>query len=311
MVRAGRYDYKRMHGPSSKNIKCGYVAVAGRPNVGKSTLVNKLLNFPLSIVSPKPQTTRHKVLGILNEAGCQVIFLDSPGLVVPRYALQSLMVTAAWSAVEEADLVLLMVEPRMPELEGESAILKRLKELGKKVILAINKIDLVAKPDLLPVIRLYSEAFPFEDVVPISALKDDGLDVLKRAVVSNLPERPPYYPPDELTDRPQRFFVGELIRQKVFEQFGEEIPYSVAVLIDEYTERDSDKDYIRAIVICERDSQKAMLIGKRAGALKRLGSAARSEIESFVGKGIYLDLKVEVRKKWRKHEKTIRRLGQV
>jgi GTP-binding protein Era len=299
-----------MGGSSSAGFTCGYVAVAGRPNVGKSTLVNRILNFPLSIVSSRPQTTRHKVLGILNEENWQVIFLDSPGLVEPRYVLQSLMVKAAWSAIEEADLVLLMAEARRPELDREKAILERLKKLGKKVILAINKIDLVARHDLLPVIKVYGDAFPFEEIIPISALKEDGLEELKRAVVSNLPEQPPYYPPDELTDRPQKFFVGEIIRQKIFEQFGEEIPYSVAVLVDEYRERDSDKDYIRAIVICERDSQKAMLIGKRATALKRLGSAARAEIESFVGKGIYLDLKVEVRKKWRKHEGTIKRLGQ-
>jgi GTP-binding protein Era len=300
-----------MDGSSSVDFKCGYVAVAGRPNVGKSTLVNKLLNFPLSIVTSKPQTTRHKMLGILNEDGYQVIFLDSPGLVKPSYALQDLMVRAAWSAIDEADLVLLMVESRVPEIDRETDVLKRLKSLNKKVILVINKIDLITKSDLLPLIKHYNDLFPFEDVLPVSALKDDGLDELKQAIVSNLPEQPPYYPPEELTDRPQRFFVSEIIRQKVFEQFGEEIPYSVAVIVDEYKERDSDKDYIRAIMICERDSQKGMLIGKKAAALKRLGSTARSEIESFIGKSVYLDLKVEVRKKWRKDERTIRRLGQV
>jgi GTP-binding protein Era len=295
---------------SSADFVCGYVAVAGRPNVGKSTLVNKLLNFPLSIVTSRPQTTRHRVLGVLNEEGYQVIFLDIPGLVEPKYRLQDLMVKAAWSAIEEADLVLLMAEPRAPDLDRENRVFKRLRDSKKKVILVINKIDLVTKPDLLPVIRTYTDRFPFEDVVPISALKDDGLDVLKRTIVSSLPKRPPYYPPEELTDRPQRFFVSEIIREKVFEQFGEEIPYSVAVVVDEYKERESGKDYIRAILICERDSQKAMLIGKGGGALKRLGSAARGEIEGFVGKSVYLDLKVEVRKKWRKDEKTIRRLGQ-
>ncbi|MFH1312766.1 MAG: GTPase Era [Candidatus Eisenbacteria bacterium] len=300
-----------MSGCSSADFRCGYVAVVGRPNVGKSTLVNKLLNFPLSIVTSKPQTTRHKMLGILNEDGYQVIFLDSPGLVKPKYALQDLMVRSAWSAIEEADLVALMVESRVPEIDRETDVLKRLKSLNKTVILVVNKIDLVTKSDLLPIIKHYSDLFPFKDVIPVSALKDDGLDVLKQAIVSNLPARPPYYPPEDLTDRPQKFFVSEIIRQKVFEQFGEEIPYSVAVIVDEYKERESDKDYIRAIMICERDSQKGMLIGKGAKALKRLGSAARSEIESFVGKSVYLELKVEVRKKWRKHEDTIRRLGQV
>jgi GTP-binding protein Era len=203
-----------------------------------------------------------------------------------------------------------MVEPRTPELDLESGILRRLETLGKKVILVVNKIDLVRKPDLLPIMESYGRAFAFEEVIPISALKEDGLDVLKRAIISSLPRQPPFYPPEELTDRPQRFFVSEIIRQKVFERFGEEIPYSVAVMIDEYKERDRGKDYIRAIVICERDSQKAMLIGKGGEALKRLGSAARSEIESFVGREVYLELKVEVRRKWRKQEKTIKRLGQ-
>ncbi len=290
---------------------CGYVAVAGRPNVGKSTLVNKLLRFPLSIITAKPQTTRHKVLGILSGEGYQVIFLDSPGILPPKYTLQKLMVKSAWSAIEEADLVLLLTEPLEDDFNGEAKILDKLRQLNKKVILAINKIDLVKKPSLLPIIDYYSRLFEFQEIVPISALKEDGLDLLKDVILKYLPHQPPFYPPDEITDRPQRFFVGEIIRQTVFESFGEEIPYSVAVVIDEYQERTDGKDYIRATIICEKPGQKAILIGKGGSAIKRIGQVSREQIEAFIGKPVYLELRVDVRKNWRKDEKAIKRFGQV
>jgi len=284
--------------------------VAGRPNVGKSTLVNKLVSYPLSIVSRKPQTTRHKLLGILTGEGYQAIFLDSPGLMVPRYALQHLMVKTAWAAIEEADLVLLVAEPRVGDLNDDTGILTHLERLKKKAILAINKVDLVNKLELLPLIESYRSLYPFSDIVPVSALKDDGLDVLKGLIVSNLPHQPPFYPPGDVTDRPQRFFVAEIIRQKVFELYGEEIPYSVAVLVEDYKERESGKDYVKAIVVCEKPSQKAILIGKRGEAIKRLGRAARTSIEGFVGKDIFLELKVEVRDNWRREERAVKQLGQ-
>ncbi|MFC1799736.1 GTPase Era [Candidatus Eisenbacteria bacterium] len=294
-----------------QDIICGYVAVVGRPNVGKSTLVNRMLRFPLSIVTPKPQTTRHKVLGILSEEGVQVIFLDSPGIMTPHYALQNLMLGNAWSAIEGADLVLLLVDPRARRLEAGSEMLEKLAGMDKKVILALNKTDKVSKPELLPLIEYYHGLGFFEEIVPISALTGDGLDSLKEAVKTRLPRRPPFYPLDDLTDRPQRFFVSEIIRQKVFEHFGEEIPYSVAVVIEEYKERKDAKDYIRAIIVCERTSQKRMLIGSKGEAVKTFGQAARDEIEAFVGKGVFLELKVDVMKNWRKDENQIRRLGQI
>jgi GTP-binding protein Era len=236
---------------ADREFVSGYVAIAGKPNVGKSTLLNRLLNFPLSIVTSRPQTTRHKLLGILSKEHYQVVFLDTPGLLVPKYALQKLMLKSAWSAIEEADLVLL------------------------------------------------------------SALHADGLDRLTQSIVSRLPHQPPFYPQGELTDRPQRFFVAEIVRQKVFEQFGEEIPYSVAVSVEEYEERKGSKDYIKATIICERESQKGMLIGKGGAAIKRLGRAARDDIEALIGKPVYLELEVEVIRKWRKDEDRIRRLGQI
>lgn len=292
-----------------EEFSCGHVAVVGRPNVGKSTLTNKLLNFPLSIVTRKPQTTRQRLLGILTGDDYQVVFLDTPGLLVPRYALQKVMIEAAWSAVEDADIVLLMTEPVADEFDDETGILTRLYKLKKKVILAINKIDLVSKPSLLPLMEHFGTLYPFEEIVPISALRDDGLDHLKAAVVSRLPKQPPFYPPDEVTDKPMRFFAGEIVRQKVFELYGEEIPYSVAAVVDEYKEREGGKDYIRVDVVAERDSQKAILIGRKGEAVKKLGQVAREAIEAFVDKPVYLELRVQVKKNWRKDERSARRYG--
>jgi GTP-binding protein Era len=296
---------------ADREFVSGYVAIAGKPNVGKSTLLNRLLNFPLSIVTSRPQTTRHKLLGILSKEHYQVVFLDTPGLLVPKYALQKLMLKSAWSAIEEADLVLLMIEPRPGEFDEQPYVLKRLADERKHVILVINKIDLVPKTDLLPVMAEAGERFGFEEILPVSALHADGLDRLTQSIVSRLPHQPPFYPQGELTDRPQRFFVAEIVRQKVFEQFGEEIPYSVAVSVEEYEERKGSKDYIKATIICERESQKGMLIGKGGAAIKRLGRAARDDIEALIGKPVYLELEVEVIRKWRKDEDRIRRLGQI
>jgi GTP-binding protein Era len=295
---------------TSKDFRCGYVTVAGRPNVGKSTLTNKLLNYPLSIVSPKPQTTRHRIMGILSGEQYQVIFQDTPGIMVPGYELQKQMVAGAWTAIEESDLVLLMVEAGRQETDPEMEIVGRISRQKKQAILAINKIDLIPKERLLPLIDSYSRSYSFREIIPISALKNDGLDLLSRAIIANLPRQPPFYPPEELTDRPQRFFVAEIIRQKVFSLYGEEIPYSTAVVIDEYVEREGAKDYVRAIVVCERQSQKGIIIGKRGEAIKRLGAAAREDVEALTGEGVFLELRVEVRKKWRQDGQQVRRLGQ-
>jgi GTP-binding protein Era len=292
-----------------EGFSCGYVAVAGRPNVGKSTLTNKLLNFPLSIVTRKPQTTRQRLLGVLTGEDYQVVFLDTPGMLIPRYALQKVMNEAAWSAVEEADVVLLMSEPAADDFDGGTRILERLGEMKKRVILAINKIDLISKPSLLPLTEHFTGLYPFDDIVPISALKDDGLDILKRAIVAALPRQQPFYPPDEITDKPIRFFAGEIVRQKVFELYGEEVPYSIAAVVDEYKERHGSKDYIKVDLIAERDTQKAIIIGRKGEAVKKLGRAAREAIEAFVGKPVYLEIRVQVKKNWRRDEQSARRYG--
>ncbi len=296
----------------NESFKSGYVAIVGRPNVGKSTLINNFLRFKLSIVTPKPQTTRHRVLGILNGENYQVIFLDTPGIMEKeKYELHKLMVKRAIEAIDEADLVVFMVEPYDPT-EGDLKILDAIRERNKKTILAINKIDKVPKLEILPVIDAYAKLFEFAEVVPISALKLINTDELLDVIIKHLPEGEPFYPEDMLTDRPERFFVSEIIREKVFQLYGEEIPYSTAVEIEEFIESDPEhggKDYIRAIIYVERESQKPILIGRNGQALKRVGIRARREIEEFLGRPVFLELWVKVRPKWRKDQRFLKELG--
>ncbi|MCR4438557.1 MAG: GTPase Era [bacterium] len=289
--------------------KVGYVVLVGRPNVGKSTLVNALLQFKLSIVTPKPQTTRHRILGILSEPGCQVIFLDTPGLIQPRHALQAAMMRAAERAMAEADIVVVLLDVSAPLEEEDFQTLEQVKARNKPLLIALNKIDLVNKANLLPVIDQLAQRFPETEIIPISALHRDGLDDLKTAIVQRLPEGMPLYPEDQLTEHPERFFVAEIIREKIFERYGEEIPYATAVQIEEFKERAGGKDFISARIVVERPSQKAILIGKGGQALKEVGKAARAEIEQFLGRPIFLKLWVAVREKWRSDETLLREYG--
>lgn len=295
--------------PISPNYKAGYVALIGRPNVGKSTLMNALLGQKLSIVTPKPQTTRHRVLGILNGKDYQMIFLDTPGLLIPRYKLQETMVKAARSAIQEADVLLFMIEPEDKISEANRSILTDLIQTQKPLILTINKIDLIEKEKLLPIIDDYTKTFKLTSIIPISALKADGLDRLKQLIIEVLPGGIPFYPPEMITDRPERFFVAEIIREKIFQKYGEEIPYSTSVVIEEFKERDYGKDYIRAVIYVERTSQRGIIIGKQGAALKKIGQIAREEIELFLGRAVYLELFVKVKEKWRQQERALRELG--
>ena len=293
----------------SPNFKAGYVALIGRPNVGKSTLMNALLGQKLSIVTAKPQTTRHRVLGILSGKEYQIIFLDTPGLLVPRYKLQETMVKAARGAIEEADVLLFMIEPEDKISEANQSILSELIQSKKPLILSINKIDQTDRDKLLPIIDQYSKNFNLTSIIPISALKADGLDQLKQLLIDNLPVGFPFYPPETITDQPERFFVAEIIREKIFQKYGEEIPYSTTVTVEEFKERDHGKDYIRAVIYVERNSQKGIIIGKQGAALKRVGQIAREEIELFLGRAVYLELFVRVKEKWRQREEVLRELG--
>jgi len=298
-------------GPSP--FKAGFVAIVGRPNVGKSTLLNQLLQFKLSIISPKPQTTRHKILGILSGQTYQAVFLDTPGVMrEARDALDERMLARAYEAIEEADLVVLMVEPRPPG-DIEERLIERIRQEGKPALLVINKIDLVKKADLLPVMDAYRQRHDFLEIVPISALQRDGVDLLRDLIVKYLPEGEPFYPPDQLTDRPERFLVAELIREKVYHLYSEEIPYQVAVEIEEFREARPEegrtKDYIRAVLYVDRDSQKKILIGRGGQALKRVGVLAREEIEALLGRPVYLELWVKTRPNWRKDPAFLRQVG--
>ncbi|MBL7094638.1 GTPase Era [candidate division KSB1 bacterium] len=291
------------------NYKVGYIALIGKPNVGKSTLMNVLLGQKLSIVTPKPQTTRHRILGILSEENTQMIFLDTPGLLKPRYKLQDKMLGAARRAIDESDVLLLMVEPEEKIDEVIINILSTMKGSQKSVILVINKIDTVNKKKLLPIIDRYASKFNLTKIFPISALKQEGLDELKSCLKDNLPKGFPFYPEDMITEHPERFFVSEIIREKIFQNYGDEIPYSTTVLIEEFKEREGRKDFIRANIIVEKDSQKGILIGKKGAALKKVGSSARDQIEQFLDREVYLELFVKVREKWRKKDVFLKEFG--
>jgi len=293
---------------ADQTYKAGYVALIGRPNVGKSTLMNVLLGLKLSIVTPKPQTTRHRVLGILSGADHQVIFLDTPGLLTPRYKLQEAMIKAAHRAIDEADVLLFMIEPEKVISEANQQILNSLVKSHKPIILAINKIDLIAKEKLLPIINEYHKRFSLEQIIPISALKNNGLEELKQVLIEQLPAGFPFYPEDMITDHPERFFVAEIIREKIFQKYGEEVPYSTTVLVEEFKERDRGKDYIRAVILVERDSQKGIIIGSKGAALKRVGQLAREEIELFLQRPVFLELFVKVKEKWRQRDRDLREL---
>jgi len=292
------------------NFRSGYVAILGRPNAGKSTLLNAILNFKLSIVSAKPQTTRRRILGIMNAEGVQIIFLDTPGLIDPRYALQEKMMAYAAEAVGSADLLLPLVDvTSFGKDDGVEAIRGYIEKKDKPAILLLNKIDKISKDQLLPMIEHYHALAWFKEIIPVSALTGDGLDRVKRILTESLPVSPPYYDPEILTEQPERFFVTEIIREHIFHLFSEEIPYSTDVMIEEFKERDDRKDFIKATIIVERSSQKAILIGKKGQALKQLGADARKDIEAFLGRPVFLELWVKVQEKWRDDETKLRRLG--
>ena len=289
-----------------EEFRSGYAAIVGRPNVGKSTLLNALLKQKLAITTPKPQTTRHRIMGILTHETYQIVFLDTPGLFTPGYTLQSIMVRTALETMREADVILLLVEASETDRHVEPTIVSEFSSLHRPVILVINKIDLVPKERILPLIAECREIFPFSEFVPISALHNDGLDDLLRTVVPYVPNGEPLYPEDTLTDQSERFFVAELIREVVYGRFAEEIPYSTTVKVVEFKKR--RKLYVRADIFVERDSQRRILIGQGGEALKEVGRLARRQIEAFLEEPVFLDLWVKVRRKWRTRERDVKEL---
>ncbi len=304
--------------------KAGFVAIIGRPNVGKSTLLNKIIGEKVSIVTEKPQTTRNRIRGIKTIDNAQIVFVDTPGIHRALKGLNLFMVEEAMEAIDECDLVLHMVEvyPKIEEegcvwhgiTEGTTYITEVLKKNGfspegKKVFLLINKIDLIKKNLLLPVIEVFNSFNVYSEIIPVSALKGDGIDILLKKIVEVLPESPHFYDEGVTTDQNLNFRLAELIREKIYELLEEEVPYSTAVLIEEISERENGVLYIKGDIFIERDSQKGILIGKGGRMLKTIGTKAREEIEFLLKRKVYLDLTVKVRKKWSVNEDDLKRLG--
>ncbi len=294
----------------SQSFKSGFVAIIGRPNAGKSTLLNRFLGEKIAIVSEKPQTTRNRILGIKNTPDAQIIFLDTPGIHRARSKLNQTMVKTALATYNEVDGVCFMIAMDHPDHEENDFILETLINVTQPVFLVINKIDLVAKGNLLPIIERYSKYRPFEQIVPISALKGDGADILLGELKKVLPEGPQLFPEDMVTDLPERFLVAELIREKVFLLTREEIPYATAVEVETFQEKaEKNLIVIQATIQVERDSQKGILIGEKGQMLKEIGRLARKEIEALLGARVFLELWVKVEKDWREDSRALRRLG--
>jgi GTP-binding protein Era len=292
------------------NYKSGFVAIIGRPNVGKSTLMNRLLGQKVSIVSPRPQTTRARVMGIKSAPGSQLIFLDTPGIDKAGGYFHRLMVKTATNSLEGADLILWIVDASDPLSQDDKMILETLKRAKPPILLAVNKVDLVEKEGLLPLIDRFRTLLSCAEIVPISATKGDNVERLESLLVQYLPEGPPLYPIDQLTDQPERFTIAELIRERVFRLVYQEVPYAVAVLVEKVTAREGRPlTDVEATIYVEKDSQKAIIIGRGGSMLKKIGESARPEIEKLLGNQVFLKLWVKVRSDWQRDDETLKRLG--
>ncbi|HKZ57197.1 MAG TPA: GTPase Era [Thermodesulfovibrionales bacterium] len=291
-----------------REFRSGFVSIIGRPNVGKSTLLNSILGEKVSIVTPKPQTTRNRIRGIKTLPAEQIIFIDTPGIHKPRHKLGDTMVKTALEAFKEVDIILFMVEPHDTE-KGDKFIIKFLEEAQTPVFLLINKIDTVKKLELLPLIDRLKEFYPFKEIIPISALKQDGIEILLKKIYDYLPPGPKYYSDDIITDQLERFMVSEIIREKATEMTEEEIPYSIVVEVIEWKEKESGLILIMSNIYVERDSQKGIIIGKGGRMLKAIGTAARADIEKLLNTKVFLELWVKVKKDWRDNRKTLEELG--
>lgn len=291
-----------------KEFHSGFVSIIGRPNVGKSTLLNSILGEKVSIVTPKPQTTRNRITGIKTLPGAQIIFIDTPGIHKPRHKLGDTMVKTALEAFKEVDIILFMVEPHESE-KGDKFIIKLLERSQAPAFLLINKIDTVKKLDLLPLIDQLKELYAFKEIIPISALKEDGIEILLKKIYDYLPPGPKYYSDDVITNQLERFMVSEIIREKATEMTEKEIPYSIAVEVIEWKERESGLILIMSNIYVERDSQKGIIIGKGGRMLKSIGTAARADIEKLLNTKVFLELWVKVKKDWRDNRKILEELG--
>lgn len=289
-------------------FRSGFISIIGRPNAGKSTLLNSITGQKISIVSPKPQTTRNVIRGVLNREDCQLIFIDTPGIHKGKGLLNEFMVKEAVSSLSDVDAVVLLIEAEKPVTDDDRLVLEAVAGLKCPVILGINKVDKVDKRQILPVIDEYSKAYAFREIIPISALKGDGVELLVTTLDSLMPEGPKYFPDEAVTDLPERFIVAEMVREKVFLYAREEVPYSVAVTVDKFTEK-KDIISISATITVERDSQKGIVIGKGGAMLKKIGSSARQDIERLLGSKVFLELFVRVHKEWTKKPGALKDFG--
>ena len=292
-----------------KHYKSGFVAVVGRPNVGKSTLLNQIIGQKIAIVSDTPQTTRNRILGILTLPDAQILFLDTPGIHKPQHKLGEYMVNSARSALREVDLILFVSDVTESVGPGERFILDMLKQEQTPVILVLNKVDLVAKDKLLPIISQYSAFRDFAAIVPVSALAGSNVDRLLSVIKDLLPEGPQYYPEDEVTDQPERVVAAEFIREKIFRLTREEIPHSTAVEVEEMKTRPNGDVFLRATIYVERESQKGIIIGAKGAMLKEIGQQARLDMENIFGSRFFVDLWVKVKNDWRNKEGSLRMFG--
>jgi GTPase len=290
------------------SFRSGFVAVVGRPNVGKSTLVNRLVGQKVAIVSPKPQTTRNRILAVVNREGGQIVLFDTPGIHKPQHRMNERMVETAMRSLSQVEVVLWLADVTEALGPGERVVRDSVRNSKKPVILGLNKIDRVPKPQILPAIDAYRHLMDFEAIVPLSALKGENVEALEKELLAHLPEGAPLYPEDFLTDQPERFFVSEIVREKILYHTREEIPYSTGVVIDSFKE---EKDMVRieATVLVERPTQKGILIGRGGQMMKTIGSEARRDIEEFLSTKVFLGLFVKVREDWREDPRILEEMG--
>ena len=293
----------------TKPFKSGFVAIVGRPNVGKSTFMNYVLGQKIAIISDKAQTTRNKIQGVYTKDDAQIVFLDTPGIHKPKHELGEFMVKSAYSALKEVDAVLFMVNVSEKRGPGDDFIIEKLKGIKTPIFLVLNKIDLVTPEVLLERVESYKDALDFAGVFPISVLQGNNVNELMEGLINALPEGPQYYPADQITDHPEYFVVSELIREKILQLTQEEIPHSVAVTVDKMQKDEFDKVHVYANIIVERKSQKGIIIGKGGRLLKEIGTRARRDIQQLLGNKVYLELWVKVEKDWRKRKSNLQEYG--
>ena len=291
-----------------KSFRSGYVSLIGKPNVGKSTLLNLFLGQKISIVTEKPQTTRNRILGIKTLEDAQIIFIDTPGIHRPKHMLGQTMVKTATNTLNEIDLIVFVTEAQLPA-KPDRDIIDLLRDVNKPVILAINKIDKAKKSELLTVIDEYGKLFSFKEIVPISALKQDGTDELLESIMKYLAEGPKFYPDEQITDQIERFMAAEIIREKIMQKTSEEIPHSVAVEIVDWKKRKDGLVSVSANIFVEREGQKGIIIGNKGNMLKLIGSLSRVDIERLLGTKVFLQIWVKVKKGWRDDKKALNEMG--